>query len=104
MSYKKRKHFVTERIALIRRSKIRELFERASKMEDVISLGIGEPDFDTPQNIKEAAKKALDEGWTHYTPNAGIPPLREAVAEYYDKFYNLKIFPENVIIIVCDYV
>jgi len=76
MRYKKHKYFVAGRINLIQRSKIRELFERASKMKNVISLGIGEPDFDTPQNIKEAAKRALDEGWTHYTPNAGIAELR----------------------------
>lgn len=94
----KRKYFIAERVLLIKRSKIRELFERASKMEDVISLGIGEPDFDTPKNIKEAAKRALDEGWTHYTPNAGIPELREAVVEYYKKFYGIDIEVENVII------
>jgi aspartate aminotransferase len=56
-------------------------------MEDVISLGIGEPDFDTPGVIKEAAKRAIDEGYTHYTPNAGIPEFREAIAEYYKTHY-----------------
>ncbi|CAB50196.1 pyridoxal phosphate-dependent aminotransferase [Pyrococcus abyssi] len=94
----KRKYFIAERVILIKRSKIRELFERASKMENVISLGIGEPDFDTPKNIKEACKRALDEGWTHYTPNAGIQQLREAVVEYYKKFYDVDIDVENVII------
>ncbi|AFK22306.1 aminotransferase class I/II-fold pyridoxal phosphate-dependent enzyme [Pyrococcus sp. ST04] len=94
----KRKYFIATRMGLIQRSKIRELFERASKMENVISLGIGEPDFDTPKNIKEAAKRALEEGWTHYTPNAGILELREAVVEYYKKFYDVDIDVENVII------
>ena len=98
MRYKKHKYFVAGRINLIQRSKIRELFERASKMENVISLGIGEPDFDTPQNIKEAAKRALDEGWTHYTPNAGIPELRDAVSDYYKAHYNLEVPAERVII------
>ncbi|AAL80646.1 aromatic amino acid aminotransferase [Pyrococcus furiosus DSM 3638] len=94
----KRKYFMAHRIGVIQRSKIRELFERASKMENVISLGIGEPDFDTPNNIKEAAKRALDEGWTHYTPNAGIPELREAIAEYYKKFYGIDVEVDNVLV------
>ncbi|MCA6214388.1 aminotransferase class I/II-fold pyridoxal phosphate-dependent enzyme [Thermococcus bergensis] len=98
MRYKKHKYFVADRINLIQRSKIRELFERAAKMENVISLGIGEPDFDTPQNIKEAAKRALDEGWTHYTPNAGISELREAVSEYYNTHYGLNIPAGRVLI------
>ncbi len=98
MRYKTRTYFIAERIALIQRSKIRELFERASKMENVISLGIGEPDFDTPQNIKEAAKKALDEGWTHYTPNAGILELRQAIKEYYKDFYGIDISESNIIV------
>ena len=98
MRYKKHKYFVAGRINLIQRSKIRELFERASKMKNVISLGIGEPDFDTPQNIKEAAKRALDEGWTHYTPNAGIAELRNAISEYYATHYGMRIPPQNVLV------
>ncbi|WP_010477377.1 aminotransferase class I/II-fold pyridoxal phosphate-dependent enzyme [Thermococcus zilligii] len=98
MKYKKRKYFLAGRINSIQRSKIRELFEKARKMENVISLGIGEPDFDTPQVIKEAAKRALDEGYTHYTPNAGIPELREAIAEYYKEFYQVDVDPNSVIV------
>ncbi|ASJ00352.1 aminotransferase class I/II-fold pyridoxal phosphate-dependent enzyme [Thermococcus gorgonarius] len=98
MKYKKRKYFMAGRINLIQRSKIRELFEKARKMENVISLGIGEPDFDTPQVIKEAAKRALDEGYTHYTPNAGIPEFREAIAEYYKEFYKVDVDPDNIIV------
>ncbi|ASJ17370.1 aromatic amino acid aminotransferase [Thermococcus chitonophagus] len=94
----KKKYFIAARMGLIQRSKIRELFERASKMENVISLGIGEPDFDTPANVKEAAKRALDEGWTHYTPNAGIQELREAIVEYYKKFYDVDVEVDNVIV------
>jgi len=52
-----------------------------AKGEDVISFAVGEPDFTTPAHIIDAAKKALDDGHTHYTPSAGIMPLREAVAE-----------------------
>ncbi|AHF80691.1 aminotransferase class I/II-fold pyridoxal phosphate-dependent enzyme [Thermococcus paralvinellae] len=98
MRYKRHRYFIAERINLIQRSKIRELFEKARKMENVISLGIGEPDFDTPQNIKDAAKKALDEGWTHYTPNAGILELRQAISEYYKEMYNLDVSTDSIIV------
>ena len=98
MRYRKRKYFLAGRINLIQRSKIRELFEKASKMKGVISLGIGEPDFDTPDVIKEAAKRALNEGYTHYTPNAGIPEFREAIAEYYHEFYRVNVDPSNIIV------
>ncbi len=98
MRYKKRKYFMAGRINLLQRSKIRELFEKAGKMKNVISLGIGEPDFDTPGVIKDAAKRALDEGYTHYTPNAGIPEFREAIAEYYGDFYKIDVHPDNIIV------
>ena len=98
MRYKKRKYFLAGRINLLQRSKIRELFEKAKGMEDVISLGIGEPDFDTPEVIKEAAKRALDEGYTHYTPNAGIPEFREAIAEYYKTHYKVDVSQDNIIV------
>ncbi|WP_324736367.1 aminotransferase class I/II-fold pyridoxal phosphate-dependent enzyme [Thermococcus sp. SY098] len=98
MRYKRHRYFIAERVNLIQRSKIRELFEKARKIENVISLGIGEPDFDTPDNIKEAAKRALDEGWTHYTPNAGIPELRQAISEYYKERYNLGVPTDNIIV------
>jgi aminotransferase len=75
------------------------LFEIASKMPDVINLGIGEPDFDTPKNIKEAAKKALDEGFTHYTSNAGILELREAIANKLKKENRIEANPETEIIV-----
>jgi aminotransferase len=62
-------------------SGIRKLFELASKQKDVISLGIGEPDFDTPQHIKEYALEALQRGMTHYTPNNGLKILRDEISE-----------------------
>ena len=65
--------------AIIRMSqRTREL---RAKGQDVVALTIGEPDFDTPENIRNAAKDALDKGFTHYAPVAGIPELREAIAE-----------------------
>ena len=62
-------------------SGIRKMFDLAAKYDDVIKLTVGEPNFDTPQNIKDAAKRALDEGYTHYSPNAGLPELRSAIAK-----------------------
>ena len=65
---------------------------------DVIGFGAGEPDFDTPENIKAAAKKALDKGFTRYTPASGMVELREAVAKRLDKKYGLKYTPQEIVI------
>ena len=63
-----------------------EVLARAKALEaeghDIIHLEIGEPDFDTPQNIKDAAVTALGDGFTHYGPSAGMPPVRKAIAEF----------------------
>lgn len=64
---------------------------------DVIDLSLGEPDFDTPQHIKDAAKKAIDDNWSHYTPVAGYPDLREAVCIKLKRDNNLDYKPENII-------
>lgn len=73
-------------------SGIRKMFnmaaEYAAKYDDVIKLTVGEPNFDTPQYIKDAAKIAIDAGLTHYSPNAGIAELREAIANRYHKYWN----------------
>ncbi|ASJ10770.1 aromatic amino acid aminotransferase [Thermococcus sp. P6] len=71
---------LSDRLELVNPSEIRKLFDLAQGVEGLISLGIGEPDFDTPRHIREYAKEALDRGLTHYGPNAGIMELREAVA------------------------
>lgn len=72
---------LSDRLKLVNPSEIRKLFDLAQGVEGLISLGIGEPDFDTPEHIKEYAKEALDKGLTHYGPNAGLMVLREAIAE-----------------------
>ncbi len=64
----------------------------------IIHLEIGEPDFDTPSNIRDAAKKALDEGWTHYVPSPGIPELRDKVAQYTSRTRGIEVERENVCI------
>ena len=62
-------------------SGIRKMFDLAIQYPDAVKLTVGEPNFDTPAYIKEAAKKAIDEGQTHYAPNAGMFELRQAIAE-----------------------
>lgn len=66
--------------------------------KDVVSLGIGDPDFDTPANIREAAKRALDAGRTHYGPSAGTRELRDAVARYLTRSRGVDFEPEEVVI------
>ena len=66
--------------------------------KDIISFSIGEPDFDTPKNIKQAAIRAIEEGYTHYGPSAGLPEAREAIARYVEKTRGVPVSPENVVI------
>ncbi|MGQ9530044.1 MAG: pyridoxal phosphate-dependent aminotransferase [Candidatus Bathycorpusculaceae bacterium] len=79
-----------------------EVLAKAKALEkqgkEIVHLEIGEPDFDTPKNIKEAAVKALYAGYTHYVPSAGIPELREAIAEYISKTRKIKVEPEEVVV------
>lgn len=80
-----------------------EVLARAKALEaqgrEIIHLEIGEPDFDTPAHIKAAAVRALDEGYTHYTPAAGIPALREAIADYIRRTRGIPVGPENVVVV-----
>ncbi len=75
---------------------------RAKELErqgmSIVSFGIGQPDFDTPAHIKEAAAKALEEGFTGYTPTAGIAEAREAVADYLNQRYGASVSPDEVLI------
>jgi aspartate aminotransferase len=72
--------------------------ELRAKGIDVIDLSLGEPDFDTPQHIKEAAKKAVDDNYSHYTPVAGYPDLREAVCTKLKRDNGLDYLPENIVV------
>ncbi len=80
-----------------------QVMARAKELEaqgrDIIHLEIGEPDFDTPEHIKEAAMRALREGYTHYTPSAGMTPVREAVADYLARTRHIPIRADQVIIV-----
>src|SRR5918993_1379058 len=72
--------------------------ELRSKGVDVIDLSLGEPDFDTPVHIKESAKKAIDDNWSHYPPVAGYPDLRQAVCTKLKRDNNLDYTPENILV------
>ena len=72
--------------------------ELRAKGEDVIGFGAGEPDFDTPQHIKDAAAQALADGFTKYTASSGIPELRQAVADKFQRDYGVKYEPSQVIV------
>lgn len=81
---------------------VMEILERAHRMEgeglNVIHLEIGEPDFDTPEPVKRALFRALEEGKTQYTHSLGIPPLREAIARHYRERYGVGVSPDNILV------
>jgi len=81
---------------------VMDVLERANEMEraghHIIHLEVGEPDFDTPTCVKEAACRALEDGHTHYTHSLGMYELREAICEYYSASYNVSIGPDQVIV------
>jgi len=80
-----------------------EVLVRARALErqgkDIVHLEIGEPDFDTPSNIIHAATDALEHGWTHYGPSAGLPDLRQTIAEYVSASRNVNVIPEEVVVV-----
>src|SRR5690349_18303262 len=80
-----------------------EVLNKARALErqgrSIIHLEIGEPDFDTPANVVEAAVGALHEGWTHYGPSAGLPELRQALAEYVSRTRGVKVSSDEVVIV-----
>ena len=86
------------RTKLIELSQIRKMFEATKP--GAINLGIGEPDFDVPQNIKDAMKRSIDENETHYTPNKGYVELREEIVKKFKKDNGITTDPENVIVTV----
>ena len=74
------------------------LLERAAKLQDVIAMGRGDPDFHTPRHIAEAAKKAIDDNQHHYTLPAGLPQLREAIAAHLGKDFGLDYAADEVVV------
>ncbi|SEF89343.1 aminotransferase class I/II-fold pyridoxal phosphate-dependent enzyme [Paenibacillus sp. UNC499MF] len=80
-------------------SGIRRFFDLVSGSKDIISLGVGEPDFVTPWHVREACVYSLERGRTNYTPNAGLPELREAIAEYLYTNFAVKYEPSNEVVV-----
>jgi len=93
------KKHIANHVRSIPRSGIRDFFEVVQTMDDVISLGIGEPDFDTPWHIREAAIYSLEQGRTGYTSNLGLPKLRESIAEYVSKTFHANYDPKTEVIV-----
>ncbi len=87
------------RVRAVPPSGIRRFFDIAATMENVISLGVGEPDFDTPREIVEAGVESLREGRTHYTSNYGTIELRQALSDHLFRLYGVRYDPKNEILV-----
>jgi aminotransferase len=93
------RNFISKKVAVIPPSGIRRFFDIAATMDDVISLGIGEPDFVTPKPIIRAGTRSLEAGETHYTSNSGILELRQAIGRYLQTLHDVEYNPETEIIV-----
>ncbi len=91
--------FLAKRVVDLRPSGIRKFFDIVATMDDVITLGIGEPDFTTPQPILEAGIEALRQGETHYTSPAGIIELREAITDLLEEKYQVRYNPADEVLV-----
>ena len=90
---------LSEKVAALKPSGIRKFFDIAATMKEVISLGIGEPDFDTPKPVIQAGIEALRRGETHYTSNHGLLVLRQAISDHLKRLYDVEYFAESEIIV-----
>src|SRR3954447_13721361 len=90
---------IADHIRDIPKSGIREFFDIVAQQKEVISLGIGEPDFDTPWHIREAAIYSLEKGRTGYTSNLGLPSLREEIAAYVEQQFGASYDPHTEVIV-----
>lgn len=91
--------YLTPNVRSIPPSGIRKFFDLVSASKDIISLGVGEPDFVTPWRVREAAVYGLEQGRTTYTANAGLPELREAIADYLHDRFELAYEPKNQVLV-----
>ena len=92
------RNFVSKKAGAIEPSGIRKFFDLASTREDVISLGVGEPDFITPWNVRDAGISAIKKGYTQYTSNKGLSALRKSISEYLLDRFGVTFSPENTVI------
>lgn len=90
---------VSKKVKELKPSGIRKFFDIVSEMDDVISLGVGEPDFSTPWHIRSAGIYSLEKGKTWYTSNAGLSELRDGICGYMERRFNLKYNPKNETIV-----
>ena len=90
--------FLSKKVVEMPRSGIREFFDLVTGSKDIISLGVGEPDFVTPWNIREAAIFSLEKGHTTYTSNLGLESLRREIARYVENFFGVSYNPKNEIL------
>jgi aminotransferase len=97
------REFVSEKARTIPPSGIRKFFDIVLTMDDVISLGVGEPDFNTPWSVCEAGIYSIEEGNTSYTSNKGLQPLREALSRHLDFQYGTQYDPNTEIIVTTGY-
>jgi len=93
------RHYLADHVDRLKPSGIRKFFDIVATMKDVISLGIGEPDFDTPEPILEAGSQSLTRGETHYTSNSGILELRYELARHLEQMYGVVYDPLTEIVI-----
>lgn len=93
------RNFVSDSVNNLRPSGIRRYFDIAATMDDVVTLGIGQPDFSTPRHIMDAGIRSLDAGDTGYTANAGTPALRAAIAEHTETLYGLHYDPAGEVLV-----
>ncbi len=94
------KNFVNKRAASLQPSGIRKFFDIVQKMEGAVSLGVGEPDFVTPWDVRDAAIRSLQRGYTQYTGNRGLPELRSLISRYLAERFSVNYPPERTIVTV----
>ncbi len=92
------RNFIAKHVEVMPPSGIRKFFDVAATMEDVVSLGVGEPDFKTPEHVRQAAIKSLQEGTTRYSSNQGMPELRKLISDYLDRRFGTKYDPADQIV------
>ena len=93
------RRFISQSVKNLPPSGIRKYFDIAATMDDVITLGIGEPDFRTPDHITSAGIASMESGQTAYTSNSGMIELREAIADYIEGLYGLRYAPQNEVLV-----
>ena len=93
------RNFLSDKVTALKPSGIRKFFDIVNEMKDAISLGVGEPDFDTPWHIRDEGIYALERGRTFYTSNAGLKDLREEIANYIKRTQGINYNPDNEILV-----